>query len=142
VLRDLKAFYAYRGLIPAEQFDKLKRQYEADLARNKHNDCDYKGSIQLRSEARFRKVVDRFKALAAILPFADIRLTDDYSLSDADPREIDLALPRPVPQPAVKVIEDAAEGAVKKAEPGDDLEERLARARADFALWKSRSTQS
>ena len=51
------------------------------------DDSDYRGFIQTRSSAKFCKVVRAFQKLERLLPFADIRLSDDYYLKDARPSE-------------------------------------------------------
>ncbi len=56
-------------------------------AQHEGDNSDYKGFIQTRSSAKFCKVVRAFQKLERLLPFADIRLSDDYYLKDARPSE-------------------------------------------------------
>jgi hypothetical protein len=50
-------------------------------------DASDSGFVQTLSAAKFCKVVRAFQKLETLLPFADIRLSDDYYLQDARPSE-------------------------------------------------------
>ncbi|WP_375767399.1 hypothetical protein NR798_37840 [Archangium gephyra] len=82
----------WRQLLPAdaiaraEGFANAKRARLATPRRG-DADADYSGFIQTRSTAKFCKVVRAFQKLEKLLPFADIRLSDDYYLKDARPSE-------------------------------------------------------
>lgn len=82
----------WRQLLPADAIARAEGFANAERARLATSrkgaaDADYSGFIQTRSAARFCEVVRAFQKLETLLPFADIRLSDDHYLEDARPGE-------------------------------------------------------
>jgi hypothetical protein len=151
---DRAALDSWRGLVPDEVLEKVWKNGQplGSDAKARDEGYDYAGFVQVRTDAQFRRVVRAFQELERLLS-ADILLADDYYLEDARPGSVDLrelvplparaeSKPRPEPEPprepsaAAPAVEPPVDPEVEQTL--SEVEDALARARRDFALWKER----
>jgi hypothetical protein len=130
------AFDAWRGLLPDARIDELKQSDRKSAPPG----ADYASFFQVRTEAHFRKLVRAFQKLEALLPGAEILLSDDYHLSNERPSEVELsgtpsARPRKAAEPAPPPMLEL-EGEEEPDPDSDDVAAALERAKREFERWK------
>jgi hypothetical protein len=131
------AFEAWRGLLPDARIEELKaseRKYAVAPG------ADFGGFLQVRTEAHFKRLVRSFQQLEALLPVAEVRLTDDFYLKDERPSDVDLSEPLSPRMDEPDVSSLPASPDTADASDSDPLVNEVAtalkRAQRDFELWR------
>lgn len=137
----------WKGLIPDDEYARLEALLRASPETPAEGSWHYRGFIQLGSMKQLCRVVAWLREVERLLPVATFVISEDYSITEpCRPSQVDLeALERKAQAERAAQLseEEEEEDLPVEGQLEEDqafkarIEEGLALARKDFALWKN-----
>ena len=151
MVHGVEGFEEWRGLVPDEELERLKR-LELARPRTRLDDADYGDFVQVRDHAQLLGLVRWLREVEDVLPFDEFEVSEDFTITPrCRPSEVDLAeLERLATQqkkrrrkrtPSTDERPQTPEDEAMMATARDEVEQvdrTLEEARREFERWKAR----
>lgn len=153
VVHGVEGFEQWRGLVPDEELERLKR-LELARPRTRLDDADFGDFVPLRDHAQLLRLVRWLRDVEDVLPFDEFEVSEDFTItSRCRPSEVDLAeLERLAAQPKKRRRKRARPSSTDERpstpeeeamlatarEEVEQADRTLEEARREFARWKAR----